>query len=568
MTDTVREPLRIALYARVSGEEQKQGHNIDSQLSELKQFAAHKNWSITETYIDEAWSGAALARPALDRLRDDAGKSLFDAVLINDVDRLARDVTHLGIIKRDLERSGVSVIFRKIPSENSPTHNLLVNILGSFAEFERELILDRTRRGKRHKVETRQQFIGAIAPYGYLYIPGRNEEHGELKVNPEEAAIVRFIYNWVDAEGLSARRVAERLTDKRLQPRKRGAGWARSSVLRILRSSIYAGTWHYNKHRRQEPASLFQRRAPEARRSSHRLRAKDEWIPVRLPEALQIVSGEQWMRVQQQLDRNRCFSPRNSKHGYLLSGLVRCGGCNAPYVGNPSHGWFQYRCANRCKRLPMVSEEVLNNTVWTALEGALNNPDVLEQAIQDIKQPAVPSDNGSKQVQEALKAIRTEEARILEAYRLGILTADQLARELASIADRRRFLENQRKRTCEEQPRVLVHTSVQDFCKEIQQRLSRLTFETKRAVVRLVLRRIVFEGQSVRIAGIIPLQNTGRIVTTASSRHGRNIDARPLSDAPSGQANSLEVTFEFVRPIVHGRGRRLDRPDECLMLTT
>jgi site-specific DNA recombinase len=126
MTDTVREPLRIALYARVSGEEQKQGHNIDSQLAELKQFAAHNDWSIAGTYTDEAWSGAALARPALDRLRDDAGKGLFQAVLINDVDRLARDVTHLGIIKRDLERSGVNVIFRKIPSENSPTHNLLV----------------------------------------------------------------------------------------------------------------------------------------------------------------------------------------------------------------------------------------------------------------------------------------------------------------------------------------------------------------------------------------------------------------------------------------------------------
>src|ERR1700722_19227158 len=114
---------RVALYARVSGEEQKQGHNIDSQIAELTLFASQREWSIVEIYQDEAWSGAALARPALDKLRDDAGRKKFDVVLINDVDRLARDVTHLGVIKRDLERQGIRVIFRKIPADSSPTNN-------------------------------------------------------------------------------------------------------------------------------------------------------------------------------------------------------------------------------------------------------------------------------------------------------------------------------------------------------------------------------------------------------------------------------------------------------------
>jgi site-specific DNA recombinase len=382
--------------------------------------------------------------------------------------------------------------------------------------------LDRTRRAKRHKVETRQQFIGAIAPYGYRYIPARNAEHGELKIEPEEAAIVRDMYKWVDTEGLSARRVADRLTDKGLRPRKRGTRWARSSVLRILHGQIYIGTWYYNKHQLREPASIFPRHAGEVRRSSHRLRTTDEWIPVRLPTSLRVVSDEQWTRVQQQLDRNRCFSPRNSKHQYLLSGLVRCGGCNAPYVGNPSHGWFQYRCAKRCKRLPMVSEEVLNNTVWSALETALNNPDILEQAIQDIQRPVAPPEDGSKHVQEVLGNIRTEETRILEAYRLGILNTDQLARELAAIAARRQFFEDQKKAAHAEQLTIPLHMTVQAFCEEIRQRLSQLTFETKRAVIRLVLRQITFEGVSVRIAGIIPFKSAGSIVNTASARCGRN----------------------------------------------
>src|SRR5262249_103367 len=150
----------------------------------------------------------------LDRLRDDAKKGVFDAVLINDVDRLARDVSHLGIVKRDLERHGAQVIFKKLPAENSPTHNLMVNILGSFAEFERELTLDRTRRGQRHKVEVRQEFLGGLCPYGYRYTPKDKAANktGLLEVVAEEALVVRQMFDWVDKEGLSAHRVTQRLT--------------------------------------------------------------------------------------------------------------------------------------------------------------------------------------------------------------------------------------------------------------------------------------------------------------------------------------------------------------------
>src|ERR1700686_3027873 len=119
--------LRLALYARVSTEEQREGQNIDSQVSELERFSRDMGWLIVGTYKDEGWSGGVMERPELDRLRDDAQKGVFDAILVNYVDRLARDVAHLGVIKRDLERRGVRAIFRKLPSEASPTHNLMVN---------------------------------------------------------------------------------------------------------------------------------------------------------------------------------------------------------------------------------------------------------------------------------------------------------------------------------------------------------------------------------------------------------------------------------------------------------
>ena len=214
---------------------------------------------------------------------------MFDAVLINDVDRLARDVTHLGVIKRDLSRHGVLVIFRKLPAENSPTNNLMVNILGSFAEFERELIADRTRRGRRYKVEVRKQFLGTIAPYGFRYLRkdrAANKE-GCLKIVPEEAAIVRQMYSWIDQEGLSARQVLARLNTMRIRPRKGEPHWAKSSVCRILRSEVYAGVWYYNKFESCEPRSPVRTtKYKKSVKSSMRLRPRAEWLPLPLPEEL------------------------------------------------------------------------------------------------------------------------------------------------------------------------------------------------------------------------------------------------------------------------------------------
>lgn len=202
MADFTTTGMRVALYARVSTEEQREGQTIDSQIAELERFAADRILEITRIYKDEGWSGGVMARPELDHLRDDAQKDLFQAVLINDVDRLARDVTHLGVIKRDLERNGIQVIFRKLPAESSPTHNLMVNILGSFAEFERELIVDRTRRGRRHKVEARKKYLGGNTAYGYRYTPMNRAagKEGFLEIIPSEATVVRQMFEWVDSE--------------------------------------------------------------------------------------------------------------------------------------------------------------------------------------------------------------------------------------------------------------------------------------------------------------------------------------------------------------------------------
>jgi len=542
MQENFNNVLRVGLYSRVSTEEQREGQTIDSQVGELERFAQDKTWVITRVYKDEGWSGSVLARPELDRLRDDASKRVFDIVLINDVDRLARDVTHLGIIKRDLERHGVRLVFRKLPNENSPTHNLLVNILGSFAEFERELIGDRTRRGKRYKVEVRKQYLGAIAPYGFRRMPRDRPTPGiaELEIFPEEALIVRRMYRWVDREGFSARKVVERLKQLGI-PARRGKPWQKSSVLRILRSEVYAGVWHYNKHQHCEPKRATNtQKYRRILKSSSRLRPKTEWLPVKLAKRLRMITPGQWRRVQRQLDRNIAFSPRNSKHHYLLGGLVRCGGCSASYVGDPSHGRFAYRCLRRCGKIPSIREQFLNVTVWAAFEEALQNPDLILQGAK-VSEQNLDSESTSSEHSEMARAqeqIRAEETRVLEAYRLAILTPEQLARELEVLKNRRKLLESRSIETPTAKiPEPLLKGRVREACGLVAQRLATLNFDGRQELLRRLLTKVIFEGNRVKLIGSLPLDrnkqpdnpnSSGRIATTASSDCDRRLREIPV----------------------------------------
>lgn len=525
--------LRAAIYARVSTEEQREGQAIDSQISELERFAETKGWTITGTYKDEGWSGSLLARPDLDRLRDDASKSSFEIALFNDVDRLARDVAHLGIVKRDLERRNVQVVFRKLPAEQSPTHNLMVNILGSFAEFEREMIVDRTRRGRRYKVEVRQQFLGTIPAYGYRYTPINRASGGEgrLDVMPEEAALIRQMYEWVDREGISSLKVLARLNTSYPPPRK-GGKWAKSTVRRILRSEIYAGVWHYNKLYSCEPTKPVRReKYKRLLKSSNRLRPRSEWIPVVLSPELKIIERQLWERVQRQLDKNRVFSPRNTKSFYLLSGLLRCGSCRAAIVGDPSHGKLYYRCSRRCKGVPTIKTDKLDVAVWEEIVKAVMNPKIITEQVaeRERRRKAGEERSGQEAAQlgEAVEVINREESRILEAYRTGIITAVQLGQELGKISVKKKALEK-RKSKIEIVERgmhpVEVKRTIMDYCAAIRDRLITMTQEGRKSFLRRIVESIIFEGHRVRIKGVLPIGEPDE----ALDNHG--LEARVISN--------------------------------------
>ena len=146
-------PFLVALYARVSTQDQ----NCEMQVRELREYAARRGWQVCAEYADNGWSGAKTSRPELDRLMRDAALRRFDGVLVWKLDRFGRSVRHCLDGIEALRASGVRflAVSQSIDTdESNPTARLLLHILASVAEFERELIRERVRAGiksARHK---------------------------------------------------------------------------------------------------------------------------------------------------------------------------------------------------------------------------------------------------------------------------------------------------------------------------------------------------------------------------------------------------------------------------------
>src|SRR5579863_3381742 len=140
---------RCALYARVSTNDQ----NCEMQLRELREYCTRRGWQVAGEYIDTGVSGSTASRPELDKLMHDSALHRFDAVLVWKLDRFGRSVRHCLDGIEALRSHGVRflAVSQSIDTDDSnPTARLLLHILASVAEFEREMIRERVCAGVRN----------------------------------------------------------------------------------------------------------------------------------------------------------------------------------------------------------------------------------------------------------------------------------------------------------------------------------------------------------------------------------------------------------------------------------
>ena len=254
---------RIALYARVSSQRQAEGATIDSQIAALLDRIVADGLPVdtVQQFLDDGYSGATLMRPALERLRDLMYLSGIDRLYVLSPDRLARSYLHQAVLMEEFHKRQVEVVFlSQPPTASSSEANLLLQMQGVIAEYEREKILERTRRGQRHSA--RQGRVSALghAPYGYRYV--RPDGHGEAhyEVVAEEARVVSELFRWVGVEGLSLCAAARRLAEQRIPTRTGRPYWKVATLRGMLINPAYQGEAHFGKSRSEARTGSHPRR--------------------------------------------------------------------------------------------------------------------------------------------------------------------------------------------------------------------------------------------------------------------------------------------------------------------
>ena len=161
-----------AIYARVSSNKQKDGNTVASQTAALQDFARQHGFVVPNEWVieDEGYSGATLIRPGLEKVRDLAAEGQIDAVFVYSPDRLSRKYAYQVLLIEEFARNNVKTLFIKAPQTSTPEDQLLVQFQGMIAEYERAQILERSRRGKRHRAIQGVVNVLCGAPYGYQYI--------------------------------------------------------------------------------------------------------------------------------------------------------------------------------------------------------------------------------------------------------------------------------------------------------------------------------------------------------------------------------------------------------------
>ncbi|MGH3147506.1 MAG: recombinase family protein, partial [Rubrobacter sp.] len=248
---------------------------------------------------------------------------------------------------------------------------LLLQIRGAVAEYERTLIAERMRRGRLAKLKAGQLLPWMRVPFGYRTDPERPRDPAGLRVEEYEAAIVRQMFAWYLERGATLGGIARRLTEGGIPtPTAKKSGWSRSTVRGILKNTAYVGVAHGNTTRQVPARSRRSPLLPVGPGLTSGRRPQEEWIPVSVPA---IVSQEVFEMAHEKLSRNRKCSPRNNKaYRYLLRTLVSCGACKQGSNARTTwDGRGYYGCRGRASVVPeqrgagRASRRLPGSTTWS-----------------------------------------------------------------------------------------------------------------------------------------------------------------------------------------------------------
>lgn len=525
MTPELKQPdkkkLRASLYLRVSTDEQaKEGHyGLEVQEERGRSFCESQEYLLEETHIyqDDISGGLPVEkRPKLKELFESAQRKEFDVVVVYKTDRLARNLRILVNAIHDLEKIGIA--FRSVtePFDTSTSFGRAnLNLFGTFAEFEKEMIRERTMNGKLKAAKAGRWATG-IPPYGYKV----DKKTRKLVLIPEEAKVVQQIYKWLVDEKLPLREIERRMNKLKIPPpystkikvRTTYNYWYARTIGRIATNLVYTGHFVYRKYRRPfgNLSSLI---------DENRHRPKEDWVEIETPP---VISPEMFELAKKQLIKNRDLSKRNQKREYMYAKLIYCGRCSFKLFsgfqpprkhwegsgGRYYHGVYRKPDAvgttQRCDWCPQYGETRLE-PIWESLKDILKNPKnvykPLERYIYKEQDPAT-IHSRLEAIDKELVVIREKQKRVAELY-----IDNQIDKKQHESYSSEYKLEEQklgdestklRQTLLTKKEKSERETSIRNAYEQIKDRLDTVSYEEKTQIIRFFIERIVLYAKDNR----------------------------------------------------------------------
>src|SRR3984957_3320759 len=516
-----------AIYARVSSEQQREENTIASQTASLIEFANQHELEVPKEWVfeDEGYSGATLERPGLERVRDLAAEGQIQVVLAYSPDRLSRKYAYQILLIEEFARHGVETLFVKSPPGNSPEDQLLVQFQGMIAEYERAQILERSRRGKRHRAHTGDVSVMSGAPYGYRYIRKTDEALAAYIINEAEASVVRRVYEMYTVEGLSIAEITRRLNREGIPPRRAGR-WERSVVGGMLRNPAYRGIACFGKTRLSPRAQM----RPQRRRgittpsnTAGHQRPREEWIEIPVPA---LVTEESFARAQELLRHNKIRSRRRTIAPSVVQGLVGCAkwgyALSRTSTQTSARKIHYYKCIGSdswrklggpvCDNNHFIRQELLDQIVWAEVVRLLEDPALIQQELDRRLAAARTSDPTRKReqsLQRELSQVDKGIERLLTAYQEELLSLEQLRERMPMLRQRQQALRTELQAITDQANDraafLRLAETLTAFLTRLRSAAESLSVMERQKIVRLLVKEILVGEDTITIRHSIPI---------------------------------------------------------------
>lgn len=363
-------------YIRVSTERQVEGYSIEGQITQIEQYCHFNGYELVDIYADRGISGKSMNRPELQRMLNDAKNGKLDCVMVYKTNRLARNTSDLLTIVEELHRQNVEFfsLSERMEVKNS-TGKLMLQILASFSEFERNTILENIYTGQRQRAL--EGYYQGNLPLGYNNIPDNKKE---LMINQHEANIVKYIFESY-AKGHGYRKIANALNHKGYVTKK-GNPFSISAVTYILSNPFYIGKIQFAKYKDW---------------NDKRRKGLNDKPVIAEGKHTPIISQDLWDKAQA---RKKQVSKKPQVHGKgtnLLTGIIACPQCSASMSASITVNTLK---DGTKKRIRYYSCSNFRNKGSKVCSANSVRADVIEKYVMDQILEIVKSDKVLKQVVE------------------------------------------------------------------------------------------------------------------------------------------------------------------------